>query len=297
MANTTTGASTDSDTDRVADLDFTATDGLPLVGSLHTPASATGPAVIIVHGVGGDRHGAGIVGWARGLVQRGHPVLLINTRGSTWGWSHAGRPYGAGHERLDESPRDIQGAVAAMRAQGHDRVLLAGQSLGTVKIAYTLAQAQGPIAGVAGAVLRSGPLFRTSVMESRYPGIFTETMRRAEAAVASGGPETEIDIEVPLPGRYGAAAYLEKYGPHGRFDWLNNLGRIGVPRLVLMGGADPLPAVQAARDIVAAWTSPPDGVEAHIVPGADHGFSEHADRAADLTADWWRRTAGAPGGR
>lgn len=270
---------------------FQATDGLPLTGTLVTPVAATDrPAVVMVHGVGGNRQGVGQVAWSRELAQRGFPAMPIDTRGHDWDWSHGGREYGAGQERLDESPRDIAGAVAALRERGYTRFLLAGQSLGTVKIAYTMATA--PIEGVVGVVLRSGPWFTTDVLTTHYPGRFAETMQRAEAAIAADGPDALIEVDVPLSGKYSAAAYLEKYGPHGRFDWLANLGRIAVPRLIMLGGADPLPAVQAARDAVAAWTAPPPGCEAHIVPGADHGFTGFAELSAELTAAWWRRQGG-----
>src|SRR5207237_7261468 len=103
------------------------------------------PAVVLVHGLAGNRKGA-LAAWGREMAARGFTVLVIGTRGSDWEWSHGGRAYGGAHERLAETPLDLGGAVDALRELGHTRFLLAGQSLGAVKVTYT--QATAPIEGV-----------------------------------------------------------------------------------------------------------------------------------------------------
>src|SRR5262249_38105659 len=163
---------------------------------------------------------------------------------------------GAAHERLDEAPRDLAGAIAALRDRGYTRFVLGGQSLGTVKVAYT--QANAPFDGVVGVVLRSGPRFAQAVFEARLGEPFAEGRRLAERHVAAGEPEALLAVDVPLPGPWAAAAYLDKYGPHGRYDWIARLESISVPKLILLGGADPLPLVQAARETVEGWAAPPD---------------------------------------
>jgi hypothetical protein len=100
--------------------------------------------------------------WGRQFARRGITTLVIGTRGSDWAWSYGGGLYGGSYERLDEAPLDVTGAVGALRRLGHNQVLLAGQSLGAVKIVF--AQATAPIEGVVGVIPRSGPRFSADAL-------------------------------------------------------------------------------------------------------------------------------------
>src|SRR5262245_21534296 len=129
-----------------SELPFVARDGLPLVGTFFSPDGREGPGrlptVVVVHGYRDNRRNA-IRLWGLELARRGFPAFVIGNRGSDKSWTHEGRRYGAAYEWIDETPRDIRGAIDALRRRDHSRFILAGQSLGCVTDVYT--QAISPI--------------------------------------------------------------------------------------------------------------------------------------------------------
>jgi dienelactone hydrolase len=281
-----------------AELPFVARDGLPLVGTLFSPGGGDGPrlpAVVVVHGFGGSR-GSSIRLWGQELARRGFPAFVVGTRGSDRAWTHGGRRYGGAHEWLDEAPRDLRGAADALRRRGHEQFILAGQSLGCVKVVH--AQAVSPVEGVVGVVARAGPRFAPDAL-ARYGEAFAAAMRAAEERVAAGDPEGLIETAVPVPGPFAAGTFLEKYGPHGRYDWPVLIERVAVPWLVVLGGADPSPLVQAAIAHARGWKTTPPGCEVRVVPHWQHGIELPGEDvpagSAQLLADWWaRREAARP---
>jgi hypothetical protein len=121
-------------------------------------------------------------------------------------------------------------------------------------------------------------------------------VRAAEARVAAGDPEGPVETAVPVPGPFAAGAYLEKYGRHGRYDWPRLLEQVAVPWLVILGGADPSPLVQAAIGHVRDWQTLPAGCEVRIVPHWQHGVEMPGEdvpgATAQLVAEWWGRREG-----
>src|SRR4051794_38628337 len=98
-----------------AEVTFAAEDGLPLRGIFVSPdGPGPFPAAVLVHGTAGNRSGY-MREWGHHLARRGFPAFAIDTRGSDRSWAHGGRRFGAEHERLDEAPRDVAGAVDALR--------------------------------------------------------------------------------------------------------------------------------------------------------------------------------------
>jgi dienelactone hydrolase len=276
-----------------AELPFVARDGLPLAGTLFSPPGAGGPSrlptVVVVHGYGGNRTGS-IRLWGQALARLGFPAFVIGTRGSDRSWLHGGRRYGGAHEWLDEAPRDLRGAIDALRRRGHRRFILAGQSLGAVKVVYT--QAVSPVDGVVGVVPRAGPQFAAGAL-ARHGEDFAAAVRAAEERVGAGDPEALVETDQPVPGPFAAGAYLEKYGPHGRYDWPLLLERLRVPWLAILGGADPSSLVQAAIEAVRGRTQTPPGCEVRIVPHWQHGLElpdeDVPGASAQFVAGWWER--------
>ena len=270
---------------------FVARDGLPLQGVLLVPAvsdSTALPAVVLVHGFSGTR--LDLVPWGRELARRGFTALCIDTRGSGMEWSHGGKLHGAGHERVSEAPLDIGGAVDVLRERGSRQFLLAGNSLGAVKVTYT--QAWAPVEDAVGIVPRSGPCFSAEALAADGES-FGNWLRKAEALVAAGHPEAMIEVDRPVPGRFDAATFVEKYGPHGRYDWVENLWRVAVPKLVILGAKDPSLQVGAAIRTIESWERRPPECDVRIMPNWEHGFrpgfpgEDVAAGSAQLVADWW----------
>jgi dienelactone hydrolase len=278
-----------------SELPFVARDGLPLAGTLFSPDErgepARRPTVLVVHGYSSSRT-SNIRLWGQELARLGLPAFVIGNRGSDRSWPHGGRRYGGSHEWVDETPRDVRGAIDALRRRGHDSFILAGHSLGCVKVVYT--QATSPIDGVVGIVPWAGPRFAESALARHGEG-FASAMRAAEALVAAGDPEGLVETSDPVPGPFAAGAYVEKYGPHGRYDWPLLIEKVTVPWCIMLGGSDPSLLVQAAIEVVRGWKQLPPDCEAHIVPHWQHSIELPGEdvpaASAQLVADWWTRCA------
>ena len=115
----------------------------------------------------------------------------------------------------------------------------------------------------------------------------------AEERVGAYEPEALVETDQPVPGPFAAGAYLEKYGPHGRYDWPLLLERLRVPWLAILGGADPSPLVQAAVEAVRVRPRTPPGCGVRGVPHWRHGLElpdeDVPAASAQLVAGWWER--------
>jgi dienelactone hydrolase len=279
-----------------AEVAFEALDGLPLGAVLYTPENperfGSLPAVVIAPGGVGDRYTDAKLG--RALARRGHTALNIDTRGMGWQWSWNGKQYGLGHTRIDECPLDIAAAVDYMRKLGHRRFLLSGQSGGALKVAYT--QAAAPVEGVVGVVIWTGPRFSAEAL-AQLGEPFATTLRESEALVAAGKGETIVEATTPVKGPFAAAAFLDRYGPHGRYDWVTNALKINVPRLIIIGATETEGLVGAGLAEVQNWKELPPGTEVLIVPNWRHNSDglggEIRTECGRMIADWWLRVEAA----
>src|SRR5262249_53151611 len=135
----------------------------------------------------------------------------------------------------------------------------------------TYIQAVESIAGVVGIVPKSGPRFSAGAL-ARHGEAFADMLRAAEDRVAAGEPDAILEVKVPIAGPMAAGSYLEKYGPHGRCDWVALLGRVAVRKLVILGGSDASQLVSAARETIQRWDRRPPGCDVWIMPSWGHGF-------------------------
>ncbi len=129
---------------------LSAGDGSEVTAAVHEPVEPTGPAVLLTHGAGGDRDGAGLVALASGLAGRGHLVVRANLP-----YREAGRPLPPKAERM-------VGPFAAIAAGARDSLaperdwVVGGRSYGG-RVA-SMAVADGRIPFATGLVFYSYPL-------------------------------------------------------------------------------------------------------------------------------------------
>jgi putative acetyltransferase len=121
--------------------------------------------------------------------------------------------------------------------------------------------------------------------------MFRETFARAEQLVEQGQPGALLEVQLPLPMVISAAGYVEKYGPHERYNYLRFLRGVRIPTLVIFGGqeVESNMAFQGAPEAVGALAAVESRIEVNTVPGADHFYT--AKRTEVLHAmDRWLRT-------
>jgi alpha/beta superfamily hydrolase len=194
---------------------------------------------------------------------------------------------GTAFEDLDEAPRDIRAGVEWLRSRAHQRVAIAGHSLGAVKCIFT--QATAPIPRLAALIAISPPRLAYQPQVDAPTGEkFLENLEAARALVRSGRGETPIPAEVPIPSLFGAAQFVKKYGPEDRYDLAKHFSTITVPSRLVLGTSEIESMVsirataQAADQIAAAHPA----LARHIVEGADHNYTGKTDALIEIVSDW-----------
>jgi hypothetical protein len=99
-------------------------------------------------------------------------------------------------------------------------------------------------------------------------------------------------IQFPFSTLMAAQAYVDKYGPDNRFDWLGYISKIEVPSLVLFGELelDENPAFEGLREELQQKLQGHRAITWEEVPRADHFYSATVLAACDRLVSWINRT-------
>ena len=165
---------------------FTTADGLELTAWLLAPeggAAAAVSTILLAPGNAGNR--AGRVPTARGLVARGHAVLLLDYRG------YGGNPGSPSQTGLVADARAARDHLDARGEIDADRVVYLGESIGTAVVA-ALAAERPPAA----LVLRSPFPELADVGRSAYPFLPIRTLLRDRYPTLEFLAEVEVPILV-----------------------------------------------------------------------------------------------------
>ncbi len=165
---------------------FTTADGLELTAWLLAPEggpAAAASTILLAPGNAGNR--AGRVPTARGLVARGHAVLLLDYRG------YGGNPGSPSQAGLVADARAARDHLDARGEIDADRVVYLGESIGTAVVA-ALAAERPPAA----LVLRSPFPELADVGRSAYPFLPIRTLLRDRYPTLEFLAEVEVPILV-----------------------------------------------------------------------------------------------------
>jgi pimeloyl-ACP methyl ester carboxylesterase len=268
-------------------------DGYLLEGALFTPHDG-GRAklpVVWMHGFTGRFYEPHAVAIARRLAERGHVFLSGNNRGHHLGASitnlRGGEDLlgGGWWETLEDSAFDYSAWVAFAVALGFPRVVLAGHSLGAVKLVQYLASTQDE--RVAAAVSASGPAFIGRRMRAA-----TEHIALAERMVAEGRGR---DLLPPDP--TGRITSAQTFAARARLNLdvfgLDRddapIGAIRCPLLFVLGSEEPEIATRAEIPLLERNARSSSGVETLYVEGADHVYHNCELAVANGIGDWLER--------
>lgn len=257
------------------------------------PAGIDG--AVIMHGLAGNFYGSALLlNLARQLSNTGVSTVVGNSRGhdllNLTIRSGRSQTSGAAVEDVAEGPADLLGWVDFLRRRQCERVLLVGHSLGAIKSLHTIAGSSPDlVAGVA--ALSPTRLNYEQFAQSRSGPLFLETLARARELCDSARPQELLRIQFPFPTLMAAQAYLEKYGPENRFDWLQWTGNINLPTLVLFGELElnENPAFEGLRSELNRKLSGHRSIEWQEVPRADHFYSATVLVVSERLLDWLSR--------
>jgi len=251
---------------------------------------------VVMHGLAGNFYSSSLLlNIAQRLAAEGISTVVGNSRGhDLLNWTiRSGRSQTSGSavEDVGEGPADLVGWTEFLKRRQCERILLVGHSLGAIKSLLTVTQpSDSAIAGVA--ALSPTRLNYEQFANSRSGPLFKETLSAAKEHCVRGRGQELMRIQFPFPTLMAAQAYVDKYGPDNRFDWLGYISKIEVPSLVLFGQLelDENPAFEGLREELQRLLQGHGAVIWEEVPRADHFYSATVLAACDRLVAWINRT-------
>jgi pimeloyl-ACP methyl ester carboxylesterase len=189
---------------------------------------------------------------------------------------------GGGWELFSESPYDMAAWVTFAAGLVERGVLLAGHSLGALKVGYYQAQRNDPrVRGVAACSPPGGA--------SRLdPALLAQ----AERMVAEGRGQDLLPwgSRPTGAGTHSAQTYLDRaktsldvYGVNGS---MRHVSQIRCPLFVCLGTEEPTVGTAEDLETIRRKAANASRVETRLFQGADHSYAGHEEEVAQTLATW-----------
>lgn len=275
----------------------------PLVAILYTPEGGINmysPAIVMIHG-GLAGHPARQVGAPRFAAERlakmGYTVLSPMTR-------HSRDEF---QSNFEDIVYDIDTSIDALEARGIQRFVLAGHSMGSVRIAYYQAETQDPRVKALIHYAPTADMGGEGGVAQRFIPDYEAKVAAAQAAVDRGegrmgfaskrpgeaGLETEVVINAVAGYFYGPEAFLSHWGPDTKARNSDVFPNNTVPILMMAGTYDiAVPPGRMERLKGLATKSP--RVDHITYENVNHFFEKAWDESSNDTAEWLAEIGLAP---
>jgi pimeloyl-ACP methyl ester carboxylesterase len=251
---------------------------------------------LIVHGLGGNFYSSGLLTFlARQFSARGLPVILVNTRGHDFlnvttrsGRSQLG---GSSLENVAEGDFDIAAWSEYMRLNcGCQRIVVAGHSLGAIKAIH--AEAWSPAKTVAAVLAISATRLNFEHFQNGPAReVFLKSFQKAGDFVADGRTNEFVPFDFPFPTWMQPQAYLDKYGPENKYDWVQFIERIAKPMLLTFGQLEleEHPAFAGLEPLTRGLQSKMENLAFARIERADHFYVAAFDALWQSIEEWLNR--------
>jgi pimeloyl-ACP methyl ester carboxylesterase len=235
---------------------------------------AKAPALLLIHGYGGNFYAA----WpplAQALAERGSVVLALNLR------DHDLTPQTS---LFEDNRADIEAGMDLLARSGASPVVLVGQSMGTNRVLYYLAETQDPRVRAMVLMAAPGNLLEWNIRlfgRERALALLAEAQER----VRDGRGQELMLVDLGPLGKtlYSAAHVVSLRGAQTRSDPFQNIARVRVPVLILHGTADRL------ADPAVAWRlkeAAGAGAELQMIPGLGHDLPRTPEAILPILEPW-----------
>jgi pimeloyl-ACP methyl ester carboxylesterase len=265
-----------------------ASDGVRLEGALRhgEPRTLAVDAALCLHGAHSNFYAPLFFdSCGESMLPAGVAILRVNTRGHDDVFMQGPRRLGGGFEIVDDCKLDIAAWLDFLESRGYTNILLWGHSLGAVKTAYYMAGE--PDARIVCAVASSPPRFNYAMEMARPdPSPFAGPMQRAQALVAEGKPDETVEAKVPIACLFAAGAYVDKYGPADRYDYIRHLPSISKPFLITVGGEEQTYYYDEIRARGPALDQELPSISYQLIEGANHVYNTRVGELWQCVHDW-----------
>ncbi len=277
-------------------------DGVRLEGVLSEPPAGVANShdfdlVVQHHGAGANFYSLSFFDRQRDyLLAQGVPVLRVNNRGHDYMYQAPGGRLGSAYEAMDDSRKDYSAWLDLAVERGYHRVCVWAHSLGAVKAVHHMAVDKDP--RVVRLVVSSPPRFSHSLFLAKdASGRFKADYAEAQQAMADGKPTHIMPVSIPAPQVVSARTYLDKFGPHDRWDVVARLPELSLPVLLTLGalegrgpGHGDWYSFGGLADALAEAAEGQANLTLRVIDGADHGYT---GKSAELWAavDGWLRAS------
>lgn len=269
--------------------------GEPLMAILYTPEKGMNiysPGIVMIHG-GLAGHPARQVGAPRFAAERlaakGYTVLSPMTR-------HSRDELRA---KFEDIVHDISTSLDMLEARGIQRFVLAGHSMGSVRISYYQAETQDPRVKALIHFAPTADMGGEDGVASRFLPDYEKKVRKAQSAVSEG--RGNLSLSAGKPGEeglqtgeiinavagyfYTAESFLSHWGPDTKARNSDLMQRNTVPILMMAGTWDTaVPAGRMEKLKELSVKSPK--VDIITYPEVNHFFERVWDKSVEDTANW-----------
>lgn len=248
---------------------------------------------VLVHGIGGNFYSSRLLfHFANTLRDLGISAVIINTRGhdminlSTW--QGRAQSVGAAFENVDHCRFDLAAWVEFLVKRGHDHILLFGHSLGAIKSLYVAAfQPPNQVAAVIG--LSPTRLSYSRMLQTPSGHLFHDTFSQCQQLVAEGKGQNPILVRFPVTTWMSPQAYVDKYGPEEKYNWLRFFQQITIPTKLLFGQKELQKdaAFEGLSEELPDLSRTLTHIDIDIVSQADHFYTSQYSAVDDLLIRWF----------
>lgn len=283
-------------------------DGLELHGLFCSPADreANGMALLHVPGFTGNFYGEKFVDYiAERVTKRGCAFLAVNTRGHDYlsGFirkTDSGITYvqiGGAYEIFEECIFDVKAWIDFLQGRGYSRVILEGESLGTLKTVFYEHQTQDE--RVRGVVLIS-PVDHIGLQRMATGGKYDEAINIARQMIEHGkSDELMPRVYCPL-WRFSISAksYINAFGPNTKSSIFNfhdpnarfeELSTIKCPMLATYGTIREAVVdnkVEEALSIIKRRAKSSKRCDTAIIRDAPHNYLGREEELSETIGNW-----------
>lgn len=257
---------------------LTTADGLETAGLVISPVGKPPRGgVVMVHGYGSNFYSFKTGHLARALAARGFAAIAINMRD---------HDLGPKTTLFEENRWDEQAAVDELARRGIAPLAIIGESLGTNRVLFYVAETQDPRVRAVALLAGPGNAFEWNVRTFGRERA-TQVLEGAQRLQREGRGKELMLVDLGPLGKalYSADHLVSLRGPQTQSDPYRNIAQLTIPILLVYGTADRLVDLEVGRRLKAAARRAPR-VDLTEIAGADHGFTQHEGELAAIVEKW-----------